>query len=323
LNRLKELTGVLPFLLILGVTLHVVLIFEVLPNSVMPRNEKWTYYPNDPNNFTIIVLPDTQFYSESYPEIFDNQTQWIIDNIGQLNIVFVTHLGDLVDEWEVVEQWENANRSMSRLDGNVPWGVLPGNHDFVNSNKTNYLQYFGVDRFINESWYGGACQNSNMNSYQLFSAGGDDYLIFHLQYVPSNETLLWASSVIDSYPTRRVIVSTHYHLDYYSSSGCLRSDVGEMIWQTLVEPHADQIFLVLCGHIYADDYRTVTVDGHFVCELLSDYQYEPKGGNGWLKILYFSPSYDKIFVKTYSPYLNEYDRDSESEFVLDYDMTSS
>ena len=30
-------------------------------------------------NFTVVVLPDTQFYSESYPGIFDNQTQWIVE----------------------------------------------------------------------------------------------------------------------------------------------------------------------------------------------------------------------------------------------------
>ena len=96
-----------------------------------------------------------------------------------------------------------------------------------------------------------------------------------------------------------------------------------MIWQNLVKPHADQIFLVLCGHMHTENYRTVTEDGHAVCELLSDYQEQSNGGNGWLKILHFSPSYDKIFVKTYSPYLDASDCDSKSEFTLDYNMTSS
>ena len=204
---------VLLFLLIAVVTLHVALIFDALPTAVIPENENWTYYLHDPDSFTIIVLPDTQFYSESYPEVFDNQTQWIVNNIESMNIVFVTHLGDVVDNWDVMEQWENANRSMSKLDGNVPWGILPGNHDGVGSDQTNFEKYFRLDRFSNESWYGGAYQNNSKNSYQLFSAGGDDYLIFHLQYKPSIETLLWASAVVDSYPTRRVIISTHYYLD--------------------------------------------------------------------------------------------------------------
>ena len=31
-------------------------------------------------DFSIIILPDTQYYSESYPAIFETQAQWIIDN---------------------------------------------------------------------------------------------------------------------------------------------------------------------------------------------------------------------------------------------------
>jgi hypothetical protein len=35
------------------------------------------------NKFTVVVLSDTQFYSESYPGIFDNQTQWIANEIAR------------------------------------------------------------------------------------------------------------------------------------------------------------------------------------------------------------------------------------------------
>ena len=67
-------------------------------------------------NFTVVVLPDTQFYSESYPAIFDNQTQWIIDEAENLNVAFVTHEGDIVNQATVSAQWQNANRSLSKLD---------------------------------------------------------------------------------------------------------------------------------------------------------------------------------------------------------------
>ena len=81
------------------------------------------------NNFSIIVLPDTQYYSESYPWIFENQTNWTKENKESLNIVFVTHLGDIVDHWWEVDEYENANSSLRILDEVVPYGVLPGNHD--------------------------------------------------------------------------------------------------------------------------------------------------------------------------------------------------
>ena len=48
-------------------------------------------------DFSIVVLPDTQFYCSDYPDIFSNQTQWIVDNAVSKNVVFVTHEGDIVD----------------------------------------------------------------------------------------------------------------------------------------------------------------------------------------------------------------------------------
>jgi predicted esterase len=65
------------------------------------------------------------------------------------------------------------------------------------------------------------------------------------------------------------------------------------------------------------------VNGHTVYQLLADYQSRTNGGNGLLRILEFRPAEDKIYVKTFSPYLNSYESDSDSEVTLDYDMTGS
>ena len=277
----------------------------------------------DLEKFTIIVLPDTQYYSDTYPWIFDNQTKWIAENRESRNIVFVTHLGDLVDHWWSIEEWENANTSMSKLEG-LPFGVLPGNHDGIGTSDglTNFNNYFGFSRFKNLSWYGGAYQNINTNNYQLFSAGGEGYLIFHIQFNPSDNVLFWAGDVIDQYPNRRVIVSTHNFVHgFYPTSS--RSHFGRVIWKKLVEPHADQIFLVLSGH-YENEVRiTSLVEDNFVYQLLSDYQGRSNGGDGWLRIIEFFPSIDEIAIKTYSPYLNKYETDSNSQFILDKKITDN
>ncbi len=227
------------------------------------------------DNFTLVALPDTQFYSESYPSIFDNQTQWIVDTAGNLKTIFVTHEGDVVNVMTQTIQWENANHSMSKLDGNVPWAIAPGNHE-LDSNATNYNTYFGYDRFNGKSWYGGAYQNTNTNSYELFSGGDDDYLIFHLQYGVNDSVLAWANTTISSYPNRRAIVTTH---DYMDSSGT-RSTTGTLIWNDFVAPHANQIFLVMCGHTLGETIRTDIVNGHTVYQLLADFQGRANGGNG-------------------------------------------
>ena len=269
-------------------------------------------------NFTIVVLPDTQGYSQNYPWIFNNQTQWIADNVESLNIVFAAQLGDLVNIPDNISQWENANQSMSKLDGKVPWAVLLGNHDVYNYNRTNFNIYFGVERFSEESWYGGAYNVSdNSNNYQLFSVSGNDYLILNLQYNPNDDVLRWASQIIDSYPDRKVIVSTHDYLMGFLGLG-QRSEIGERIWHGLIKQHADQVFLVLCGHAGAEDLIADSINGNIVYQMLADYQNSTYIESGWLRILTFAPSQGKVFVKTYSPILDKYKHDPQSEFTLDY-----
>lgn len=268
------------------------------------------------DNFTLVALPDTQIYAESYPSIFDNQTQWIADTTGSMKTVFVTHEGDVVNVNTQTIQWDRANNSMSKLDGKVPWAIAPGNHE-LDSNITNYNTYFGYSRFNGKSWYGGAYQNVNTNSYELFSGGDDDYLIFHFQYGVNDSVLAWANTTIASYPNRRVIVTTH---DYMDSAGT-RSTTGTLVWNDFVAPHADLVFLVLCGHTLGEANRTDIVNGHPVYQLLADYQGRTNGGNGWLRTMEFHPVEDKIYVRTYSPYLTSYETDSDSQFTLNYNMT--
>jgi predicted esterase len=239
--------------------------------------------------------------------------------IDNLNVAFVTHEGDIVNQ-DLAVQWQNANRSLSKLDGHVPWAVLPGNHD----GTSNFNTFFGYGRFAGKIWYGGHySSSSNANNYELFSGGGDDYLVFHFQNNPSDAVLAWANQTIAAYPDRRVIVTTH---DYLTITGS-RSTVGGNIWSRFIQWHADQVFLVLCGHNHsptvAEVRRSDTVGGYVVYQLMADYQERADGGNGFLRSLRFSPSQDKIYVTPFSPYLNIYESDADSQFVLDYDMTGS
>ena len=43
--------------------------------------------PREP--FTIVALPDTQYYSLGYPALFTTMTSWIVENKDEKNIVFV------------------------------------------------------------------------------------------------------------------------------------------------------------------------------------------------------------------------------------------
>ncbi len=53
-------------------------------------------------DFTIAVLPDSQYYCASarrgLPAMFDAQADWIVTNRLAWNIAYVAHLGDIVDD---------------------------------------------------------------------------------------------------------------------------------------------------------------------------------------------------------------------------------
>src|SRR5690242_17365771 len=88
--------------------------------------------PDDPNEvFTVVLLPDTQFYSEKYPETFVAQTMWIRERAQPDNIKFVVCLGDIVQNAHVEDEWVKAHEAARILDGVVPYSSVPGNHDLV------------------------------------------------------------------------------------------------------------------------------------------------------------------------------------------------
>jgi hypothetical protein len=268
------------------------------------------------DEFTIIALPDTQHYSEAFPAIYTAQTQWIVNNKAARNIVFVTHLGDIVEHASLVSEWQAANTSMSLLDNVVPYGMGPGNHD---QPTTLYNQYFPYTRYLGQPWYGGHYADKNDNNFQLFSAGGIDFLVIHLEFCPPAASVAWADSVLKSYPNRTAIFSTHGYLGdtgARSVGGCSNT---QYLWDGLAVPNPNLHFM-LCGHVHTEQRRTDIANGHPVYQMLSDYQDRASGGEGWLRILRFVPAENKVYVQTYSPWLGRFETDADSEFTLDFPM---
>lgn len=134
------------------------------------------------NEFSIVVLPDTQYYSQSYPSLYYAQTRWIVENRYSHNILFVSHLGDIVHNNDLYEQeWLVADAAMSELDNVLPYGILAGNHDMqIGGTAQFYKKYFPDSRFQDYPWWGGSF-NDNKNNYQLISAPGQKLIILHLQ----------------------------------------------------------------------------------------------------------------------------------------------
>ena len=62
-------------------------------------------------------------------------------------------------------------------------------------------------------------------------------------------------------------------------------------------------------------------DGHIIHIMLADYQEYANGGNGYLRILRFSPADNKIYATTYSPYDGSYISTFPDQMEIEYDMS--
>ena len=300
--------------------------------------------------FTIAVLPDTQYYVQSYPATLEAQISYILDHRASDNIAFVTQLGDVVQSGESGStrnalQWQRADAAFDRLDGTLakkPDGILPysvtlGNHDYgVIGDKTSgtgrYQQYFGPDRYESRSWF---LEDSGIAGDQalIFSAGGYRFLHITLQFEPADSDLAWAQRVIDRNPGLPTIISTHSYLNPgskkrqatlqgHSGSTTTVGNTGEQVFQKLIATN-NQIFLVMNGHFTGEYHQTSTNNfGNSVFEMVVDYQGRQNGGDGWMRLLEFQPAQNRINVETYSPTRKQYETDGNSKFTLNLNFAA-
>lgn len=281
-----------------------------------------------PEDFTLVVIPDTQFmvcyYKGGIPEMFNSQVNWIKNNVSTLNIKMVSHVGDIADASNDPAQWARVATAIGDLENNVPFGMAYGNHDYCIHTPSYQLNKawlengfnptFPLSDFSGKSWFGGNYPAGKMdNNYELFSGGGVDFIIIHLGDNPDAAARSWASGVLDAYPDRKAIISTHS----YMGGGVYNNGPGS-IWYDVVKSH-NNVFMVICGHDCAREATVVWNNdfGNPVYQILTDYQCDDPQP-AYLRYYTFVPSENKIKAYTYSPYNNNYENDANSRFDIPF-----
>jgi hypothetical protein len=150
-----------------------------------------------------------------------------------------------------------------------------------------------------------------------------DFIVISMEYdtAPDQAVLDWADGLLTTYSSRRAIILAHYITGTGNPSTF--SSQGQAIYDALSD-HPN-LFLMLSGHVTGEGRRSDTFNGNTVHSVESDYQGRTNGGNGWTRIMEFSPANNVIRVRTYSPTLDQFeaDADSSSQFTLPYNMSSS
>lgn len=331
--------------------------FSVYAEELTPAKE---------GTFSLAIIPDTQRYqgigtgrkaqnqAPTTNAVFEAITDSIIDEMDRQRIVFVSHVGDIVDINNDA-QWQVAQKCMNKLHGKVPYGISVGNHDMITKNGDSSLfqKYFPQSRFTKFDWYGGCFEppnkqtkvsGNNANSFQLFTAGGMEFIIVHLECNAPDAVLAWTDQVLKKYADRRAIITTHMGLgplnrpqnsrDYFDApkgrmtwKKCHGSqgNTSQQMWEKCFRKHSN-LFLICCG----DQSRTQALhqtvkgqNGNTVHELLSDY-----GAHGF-RLMRFIPNQNRIEVRTWNPITKKLcektsivpDRD-QHQFTLSYQMTN-
>jgi hypothetical protein len=298
--------------------------------------------------WTLAVLPDTQVYSEFYPQHFTTQTQWIADHAASHDIKYVLHEGDVTEHNSTLE-WDRSLTSMNVLNGVVPYAISPGNHDYgpngfsANRNSSfNDPAYFGPDSFYaNQPSVGGFFETGKTdNSYHTFNAGGQDWLALALEWAPRDDVVAWANQVVADHPDHLAMLTVHAYMYFdetrydWATKGNSQTwnpnsyplantpgetvNDGERLWTNLVSQH-ENFRMVFNGHVIGDGtgfLSSTGVHGNVVHQMLANYQFKAQGGNGDMRLLEFQPDGETVLVRTYSPVLDRYDTKYDQQFTL-------
>lgn len=279
--------------------------------------------------YSFAVIGDTQAINDKngnknngpLEKVYD----YICDNVSTKNIKFAFGLGDITENDDASE-WERAKAQIQKLDGVVPYSLNRGNHD----SKEKMNQYFTYTDYQDK--ISGAADKAIENTCQFLTVGQVDYLIFSLDFGPSNDVLNWAASIIESHPNHNVIITTHSYLTRDGKYTNADNDValvgaqntGQDIWDKLVSQHKN-IVMVLSGHVYANDIIVKEATGKYgntIKEIVVNPQVADAmtdGGTGMVAMLYFSEDGKNVQVRYYSTVRNQYLADT-NQFSMDLNV---
>ncbi len=332
--------------------------------------------------FTVVLIPDTQRYPEANRlPIWEAQMNWIATNAAGENIVYVSHLGDIImcngGAVAAATAWDRADTMMAILDGtNLPYGVQPGNHDYNDcptplSNLSNYNNGLGGSTGFNSSRYGSqvtgpgltpaygpwmeqydnvAPPADNNHNFVIFESpsGEHKFVAINLAYrnisdLESTNVLNWAEDVLETYPDRKAIITSH-HIGADRTGGgqtapCGNSPIGEAfggggntypltMWDALKDN--PNVFMMVSGHCGGENHFIMTgrdtgleawesndnarecmSDVHVI---MSNYQFmsyspsppTPEGNlfnTGYMRVMRFDTDANTIDIETFSPYI--------------------
>lgn len=289
-------------------------------------------------SWSFVVIPDSQFLIEDDTN-WANQIYWLTNNHEVYDIQAILHVGDMVDDANLIAQWTRATNylSLSTNCGNIPFLPVPGNHDYYGS-TIDYWRTNGVTtNWLNSrSWFnGGYLDGEVVNNYYITkSLGGRDYVFIGLDYFPSNAVVTWAAGVLAAYSNHWAIIWTHSFLTesgtlvttndahsptWYGYSGRFN---GFDLWHTMLKTN-NNVLMIFCGHdinLMANSsgrsrLDLVADDGHVAHAFFQNWQQNADRA-GRLVIYTVDHTKNLLSSRIYAPGPDTWYTDSQSQYSI-------
>ena len=247
-------------------------------------------------DYTFSIVPDLQMITLFYPQMVGTLPNYLINKQAEQKIKAVFTVGDLTNGVHSQgssfdKQYKTIANEFAKLDGYMPYMFVPGNHDYDDECKTNrnltYLnKYLKIDKISQwKEWGGSFSDESVINAYYKLEFEGVKYLVFALDFGPSDEVLEWCCEVTEQHPDYRVILLTHGFLkpdgrlaesdpETYGFANYVDVNCGAKIWDKWLKKYPN-VFMTFCGHVISDDImveETVGDNGNVVANFLINAQ---------------------------------------------------
>ena len=303
--------------------------------------------------------------------------EWILANKESKNISYVMGVGDITQAYYRdysdgiwVKEWANAKDALSVLDGKLGYSLVRGNHDITDGfngsfgkTETETAAYYtalaslaATNDAEGRPMAGFLDESKIEDTYRKITAGGNKYIIFTLDWHPTEACLVWLDEILAANSDYEAIITLHSYttrdgtiIDDYEDTFPYENLTGsrpnweevsgsggqvhpKVLWQTVLSKHAN-VKLILSGHIDEDNIiveQIAGANGNTVTSMLIDGQTIDsdfiKAGNdpvGLVAMLYFSADGDVVNVEYISSVRankgqNAYLR-AENQFELDLD----
>lgn len=131
--------------------------------------------------------------------------------------------------------------------------------------------------------------------------------------------LQWSKDVLNQHKDKPTIIVSHdviYPEVDNNKTVAVESSNGRLIWDELIKDY-NQVFMTVNGHYFGIAHQVKqNAAGNDVIQMLVNYQANYRGGNGWLRLVEFDEKKNKMFFRTYSPFVDEMSKKEKT--YIDY-----